>query len=283
MRSAFRQSTFVVAALTFAACGGNNEAKSTPFSPDPSSIQIGTTGIYLASGTRAEKPTASTGPGAPKITKVTATEEGEHEFNITIEVENEEDVAFAYLDFGEHGVYKAPLRAPMTAVTGDDFAAGCRDALASQGIQCTDACIRACGCVSCGDAAIAKNLKQACAVTCSANVSSGAIKSAPYNGSEATLASYVYNGNPELGLQGSASQVGCSASSCSSAATPTTTTRKVSTWRLTFETLTIPQLTPLVAPQVQTSDSVETSQPAGAAMLRIDPCPPNAQCSSTQR
>lgn len=254
-----------IVALTLVAC--SSEQAQTPFTPSPNFQEVGTSGIYIYNAGLAEKPTPSSGPGAPKITEVTAAHVGGNRFIITLHVENEEDIADAYLDFGEHGIYRV-RPAPHAALGAGDFGAGCRDALASQKIPCTDACITACNCASCGDPAIEKNLKQSCAITCSANVHSGAIKSAPYNGSEETLAQYVYNGAPEYGLQGTAKQAGCDASQCTSAKPPAGT-RTVKPWDIYFESPTIPQLTPLVAPQVQTADAVETSQPFAAAKVSV--------------
>lgn len=263
-----------VLGVTAAACGGSGDDETPAFQPSSGAVQIGTTGIYLPHGSRVESAPAPTkSEDAPAIKSVTAAQTGTNTFVLTLNVDASalHLPRSAYLDFGADGVYKTPFDLAKAAASGTaDYAQQCRDLLAKQNITCTDACIQACACVTCSDATIAKNLKLACATTCSANVSSGAIKSAPYNGSEVTLANVVYNGSPEDGLQGSAKQAGCDASACPTGSTSTDSTgRKTATYLVTFEAPTIPQATPLVAPQVQTVDPVITSEPAGAARVSL--------------
>lgn len=254
--------------VVLAACSGSGDEESA-FSPSPDAIEVGSTGIYLVDGEPATKPTPTSSDSAPKIVKVTAEQTSEHEFTLTMEVESEQEIAYAYLDFSEHGVYKAPVRAPVAAVDPNaSYAEGCRQALASQNISCTDECIAACDCVSCSDSAITKNLKQACAVTCSANVHSGSIDSAPYNGSEKVLADVVYNGSADIGLPGTATQSGCNATQCA-ASGASEKKSNLHRWTVSFEAPNVPQLTPLVAPQVQADDRVTTSEQFAPAQISL--------------
>lgn len=260
--------------IVLAACGGD-EATAESFHPSEDAVEIGTTGVYLRDGERVdEAPSPTTTPNAPVITSASAKQTGTNEFELKLEVEHEPGatIAWAFLDFGEHGVYRTHVHAPSAVAPAGggsgDYAKTCREMMAKQNISCTDACISACACVTCGDSTVLNNLKLACATTCSANVSSGAIDSAPYDGSEAKLADVVYNGSPDVGLQGTATAAGCNASACGDGAGDDDTGR-TKPYAITFEAPSVPELTPLVAPQVQTDDTPITSEPFGEARVSV--------------
>jgi hypothetical protein len=95
------------------------------------------------------------------------------------------------------------------------------DACDLQGVVCTDACLAACGCLSCDDSTFKSALAGACAATCS---TPGVIGSEPYT-NEAVFADIIYNGYTIDGttINGTLSSVGasCSAAQCTELAAPT--------------------------------------------------------------
>lgn len=234
-------------ALAFSAC--------FTFSVPADATQIGETDLYVVGGESSQLPTPSSSSTAPVITQITATQTGTYTFNMYFDVESSRDIAYVYVDFASDGVYRVPVKALEAG--GAEPPAAC-----SQGITCTSACLSACGCLSCSDGTIEKNLEQGCAATCSANVSSGAINSAPYNGSEKTLAYVVYNGSPADGIPGTAAQApGCSTSKCPGAPTSGRTSQ---TWSIGFTAPVIPETTSLTTAMVETTSSggaAETSAP----------------------
>lgn len=262
--------------------GADEDAQLDPdeFEPSWNSVPIGQTDLYLPGGEKATPPSASTSDTAPMITRVTAVKTGPQSFSLFLDVENASSLAYVYLDFGDAGVYrvKPTLASPTASTTTDTPLTACGVAAQNQGIVCTSACLSACSCLKCPSASEETNAEQACALNCTLYDRQGLLAQSPYYGSEAKFASFVYNGNPELGLPGLISQTSCSASACVSA--PSLEPAKTSkAWEVHFETPTVPELTPLVAPQVVTDDTPIASPPMAPASVAMcgsrvfDECP----------
>jgi len=90
----------------------------------------------------------------------------------------------------------------------------CQELLEPQGVTCTEECNEACGCISCDTTTEEEQLFLACAVNCSAYAANGLFgDDQPYR-NEAHLADTIYNGVPDLGIEGTAPDT-CTAQLCS--------------------------------------------------------------------
>jgi hypothetical protein len=212
---------------------------------------------------------------APKLVSTSAVQTGDHSYAITFEVQSVSDIAYIYLDFGPSGLYRArPTQKVSQTTSTDPPLTICGSVAASQGITCTSACLSACSCLQCASDSTETNAEQACALNCSIYAKNGLLAGSPYNGSEATFASLLYNGT--AGVPGFATQTGCSASTCMKAPSPSETTTRTRSWQLNFETPTFPSTTAMFAPQFVTADPAPiASAPAAPASVKI--CPPYAE------
>ncbi len=127
---------FGVAAALVVACRPDDEA----FRPSPGAVELGTTGIFLPDGNAVSSaPAATETPGAPVIEEVTAPQTGKYSFVVTLWVETDDArgsmLDQAFLDYGEYGLYEAPLRPYESpdGPAGGAYAQTCRDLMAQQG------------------------------------------------------------------------------------------------------------------------------------------------------
>jgi hypothetical protein len=259
-------------------CSGDGDDEDS-FVVPTDAVAIGTTGLYLSHAQSATMPTPTQGANAPRVMGVSAHRTGDHSFAVQIDVESTVTIAYAFFDFGVDGVFKVPTT-PVTASanSSDKPLTACGVAASSQGITCTSACLSACSCLSCSDDDIERNTEQACALTCSIADKTGSLDLEPYSGSEDKFASILYKGDATIGLPGLASQVGCGTGACVSVSL--STPRK--SYAVEFQTPTVPQATPMFAPQVASSDVAQVSQPGAPAKLNVcssiasDACPPRS-------
>lgn len=255
-----------LAGLVAVACGGGGEAGEEAFEIPSNAEEIGSTGLYLPRAEPATLPRPTSGASTPRIMGVTATRTGPYSFSVHVDVESTATIAYAYLDFGEDGVFKVPTTAVTTGSSSTDPPlTACGVAAKNQGITCTSACLAACSCLSCSDDSVELNAEQACALNCSIYDDLGALEGEPYDGSEQKFASILYNGDSSIGLPGVASQLGCGTSACISASI--SSPRK--SWAVEFQTPTVPEVTPLFATQVVTEGSAQVSAPAAAARVAV--------------
>ena len=151
----------------------------------------------------------------------------------------------------------------------------------SQGIACTDACITACQCVLCADELVEHNARGSCTTTCSIWAYNDGFGPEQAYESEVQMANLLYNGDPAIGLIGLAGQTECTADVCAASAQRAAQRAEQ---RLSFEfhfDLADPIPDSIVVAQSGGGgggDSPAVSQPAGAASLRTDSCPPRGAC-----
>lgn len=239
------------------------------FSPPEGATKIGELDLYIEGTKVTELPTPSSDPAAPRIVAIRGYKTSPTSFEMHFEVESYRTIEYVYLDFDTNGIYKAAVTEVLEAGT-DAPPTACGVAAQQQGITCTQACLAACGCLTdCPDEQIELNAEQACALNCTIADNSNALNGPPYNGSEKTFASVVYNGLPSSGLIGVATQAKCSASKCGPPPDPNQ--KKKKRWSMTFSTPTVPMAQPIFDSicQQDMSTPVATSEPFGKASVEV--------------
>ena len=260
----------VLAVLILSAWGVGEGCGCQTFSVPEDATKIGELDLYVPGATKVPSlPVGSRDPAAPVIVDVVAGKTGPHAFELQLEVDSYSDIRFVFLNFGSDGIYKAPVTEALAG--GEEPPTACGVAAEQQGITCTQACLSACACASCSDSQVELNLEQACALNCTLYDRQGLLDKEPYNGSEKTFASVIYNG--QHGVPGTATQAGCSTTKCAAAPNPNQKRKRM--WSLTFATPNVPELVPLSSTMCQqdTSTPVATSEPFAKAEVRICPHP----------
>lgn len=251
---------FMVCGLV--ACGDDTgeQGNEIPGSATP----VGDSGVYVDGGEPAALPESSPDEDAPVIESIHAAQTSNNQFSLYIEVTALAPIETVFLDFGEHGVFAVAAQ-PVSFVVPD----ACSILESTQGYGCTDECVAACECLSCGDGTTEEASKGACATACSIARNEGNLTQAPYAGSEAVFADVIYNGYEDQ--PGVIAGTACQASACEAAATSASTVVEVGFYYQDF-----PDLVPLGAAVVQTAPTPErpslTSGSMSPGRLSVEPC-----------
>jgi len=132
-------------------------------------------------------------------------------FALELHVASAMPVSVVYLEIND-AVYE--IEAEAVAAPSTQEVNACNLLVESQGITCSAACLEACGCATCSDVAVEKNLTNACALNCSVQDHQGLIGPEPFT-SEAVFADLLYSGDASSGLPGMLAQLpGCSGQIC---------------------------------------------------------------------
>jgi hypothetical protein len=172
-------------------------------------------GIYLTNATESDEPMPqpSSDPDAPVVIGGSMSNPITGVAQVTVETTTTIVEVHLAID-GRHFIIDPALVTSSGDVADID---ACEILAAQQGYSCTQACLEACGCISCGQGVTEDAIEQACSVNCSIYSQQGLLQEAPWNGSEATFAKLVYEGYSENGVSvdGLLDQFpGCSSSSC---------------------------------------------------------------------
>jgi hypothetical protein len=257
-----------LAVLVLSSWGVGEGCGCQTFSPPEGSTKIGERDLYIEGEKVSSLPAGSSDPRAPVIVDIKGYKTSPQSFSMNFDIESYYDIKFVYLDFGADGIYKAAVTEAVGAGV-DEPPTACGIAAEQQGITCTQACLKACGCLSaCPSEQIELNVEQSCALNCTLYDNQGLLEGAPYNGSEKTFAAAIYKGM--YGLTGLASQAMCSASSCAAAPDPSKKNKR--SWSLNFSTPSVPELVPLSASMCQQDTSTPVATSSGFAKGEVKVC-----------